>query len=67
LVLIPLLLVVVGLLMSRLLPHFKSMQSRIDRVNLVMREQIQGVRVIRAFVRQRQRREVFDRANQDLT
>ncbi|WP_172120709.1 ABC transporter ATP-binding protein [Actinomyces faecalis] len=67
LVLIPLLLVAVGVLMSRLLPHFKSMQSRIDRVNLVMREQIQGVRVIRAFVRQRQRREVFDQANEDLT
>lgn len=67
LVLIPLLLVVVGLIMSRLLPHFKVMQDRIDRVNLVMREQIQGVRVIRAFVRQRQRREVFDQANDELT
>ncbi|SPT52467.1 Putative multidrug export ATP-binding/permease protein SAV1866 [Actinomyces bovis] len=67
LVLIPLLLVVVGLLMRRLLPHFKAMQSRIDRINLVMREQIQGVRVIRAFVRQDHRRAVFSQANEELT
>ncbi|MDO4899860.1 ABC transporter ATP-binding protein [Actinomyces sp.] len=67
LVLIPLLLVVVGVLMSRLLPHFRVMQSRIDRVNLVMREQIQGVRVIRAFVRHQERGEVFRQANDDLT
>ncbi|QPL04550.1 MULTISPECIES: ABC transporter ATP-binding protein [Actinomyces] len=67
LVLIPLLLVVVGALTTRLLPHFKVMQSRIDRVNLVMREQIQGVRVIRAFVRQDERRRVFDEANDALT
>ncbi|MGK2348038.1 ABC transporter ATP-binding protein [Actinomyces sp. W5033] len=67
LVLIPLLLGVVGALMSRLLPHFKVMQDRIDRVNLVMREQIQGVRVIRAFVRQVERRRVFSEANDSLT
>lgn len=67
LVLIPLLLIVVGALTTRLLPHFKVMQSRIDRVNLVMREQIQGVRVIRAFVRQEERRRVFDEANDALT
>ncbi|WP_136313659.1 MULTISPECIES: ABC transporter ATP-binding protein [Actinomyces] len=67
LVLIPLLLVVVGVLMSRLLPHFQVMQARIDRVNLVMREQIQGVRVIRAFVRQKERGEVFTEANDALT
>lgn len=67
LVLIPLLLVVVGGLMSRLLPHFKQMQSRIDRINLVMREQVQGVRVIRAFVRQQERQQVFARANEELT
>ena len=67
LVLIPLLLGVVGLLIMRLLPHFKVMQERIDRVNLVMREQIQGVRVIRAFVRQGERRRVFDEANDSLT
>ena len=67
LVLIPLLLVVVGILLGRLLPHFRVMQERIDRVNLVMREQIQGVRVIRAFVRQKERRGVFGVANDELT
>lgn len=67
LVLIPLLLIILGVIMSRLLPYFKVMQARIDRVNLVMREQIQGVRVIRAFVRQPQRDEVFRVANDDLT
>lgn len=67
LVLIPVLLLVVGLVMRRLLPHFKIMQARIDRINLVMREQIQGARVIRAFVRHKERREVFDKANDELT
>ena len=67
LVLIPLLLAVVGVLAGRLLPRFRTMQDRIDRVNLVMREQIQGVRVIRAFVRQKERGEVFARANDELT
>ena len=67
LVLIPLLLIVVGVLLGRLLPHFRVMQERIDRVGLVMREQIQGVRVIRAFVRQGQRRGVFEAANDELT
>ena len=67
LVLIPLLLAAVGVLAGRLLPRFRTMQDRIDRVNLVMREQIQGVRVIRAFVRQRERGEIFARANDELT
>lgn len=66
-VLVPLLAAVVGLIASRLLPHFRIQQSRIDRVNLVMREQIQGMRVIRAFVRSAQRREVFEEANSRLT
>ena len=66
-VLVPLLAAVVGLIASRLLPDFRIQQSRIDRVNLVMREQIQGMRVIRAFVRSAQRREVFEEANSRLT
>ena len=66
-VLVPLLAAVVGLIASRLLPYFRIQQSRIDRVNLVMREQIQGMRVIRAFVRSAQRREVFEEANSRLT
>ncbi|WP_167145892.1 ABC transporter ATP-binding protein [Actinomyces sp. ZJ308] len=66
-VLVPLLALVLGLITSRLLPHFRTQQSRIDRVNLVMREQIQGMRVIRAFVRSAQRRDVFEEANSRLT
>ena len=66
-VLVPLLAAVVGLIASRLLPYFRIQQSRIDRVNLVMREQIQGMRVIRAFVRSARRREVFEEANSRLT
>ena len=66
-VLVPVLAAVVGLIASRLLPYFRIQQSRIDRVNLVMREQIQGMRVIRAFVRSAQRREVFEEANSRLT
>ena len=66
-VLVPLLAAVLGLIASRLLPYFRIQQSRIDRVNLVMREQIQGMRVIRAFVRSAQRREVFEEANSRLT
>ncbi|WP_315584178.1 ABC transporter ATP-binding protein [Actinomyces viscosus] len=66
-VLVPLLALVLALITSRLLPYFRTQQSRIDRVNLVMREQIQGMRVIRAFVRNAQRREVFKDANNQLT
>ena len=51
LVVVPLLAAVVALLVSRMRPLFRTMQKRIDRINLVLREQISGVRVIRAFVR----------------
>ncbi len=48
---VPLMVVVILILMFKAVPLFRSMQSRIDRINLVLREQITGVRVIRAFVR----------------
>ena len=66
-VVIPVLLIAVLLILRQLLPHFRKMQARLDRVNLVMREQIQGVRVIRAFDRQNERRAIFDTANEELT
>jgi ATP-binding cassette subfamily B multidrug efflux pump len=47
------LLVVVGVMVARLVPLFGSMQDRIDAINGVMREQITGIRVIRAFVREK--------------
>ncbi|HWS34148.1 MAG TPA: ABC transporter permease, partial [Actinoplanes sp.] len=52
LVVVPVLVTVIGLIIARMRPLFRSMQERIDRVNQVMREQITGIRVIRAFVRE---------------
>ena len=66
LVAIPILLVVIGIVMSRAIPLFQSMQKKIDRINLVMRETLSGVRVIRAFVRTRREEERFDEASRDL-
>jgi ATP-binding cassette subfamily B protein len=67
LVIVPLLAAIVGLVISRMRPLFKAMQDRIDSVNRVLREQITGIRVIRAFVRDPYERKRFDGANQDLT
>jgi ATP-binding cassette, subfamily B, multidrug efflux pump len=64
---VPLLLLIVGLLISRLMPLFERMQSNIDDVNGVMREQIMGIRVVRAFVRERHETERFTDANAVLT
>ncbi|MGO8722250.1 MAG: ABC transporter ATP-binding protein [Acidimicrobiales bacterium] len=64
---VPLLLVIILLLFWKAVPLFRSMQARIDRVNLVLREQITGVRVIRAFVRTSQEKERFAEANAALT
>ena len=64
---IPLLLGAVALLMSRTVPLFQSMQGQIDRVNQILREQITGLRVIRAFVRDTAERQRFAVANDALT
>ena len=48
---IPVMLLVVGIVLVSSCRHFRTMQIKIDRINLVLREQINGVRVIRAFVR----------------
>lgn len=63
---VPLLIGAVALIATRMSPLFRSMQRRIDRINLVMREQLSGLRVIRAFNRQQAERERFQRANTDL-
>lgn len=65
-VIIPVLAVAIGLLIARLRPLFHLMQERIDNLNSVLREQITGVRVIRAFVRDTHERERFARSNTDL-
>ncbi len=67
LVSIPVMGVFIGVVMVRVIPLFRSMQFRIDRINQVLREQITGVRVIRAFVRNDAEAERFERANADLT
>jgi ATP-binding cassette subfamily B protein len=66
LVIVPVLIIAVTLILRRMGPLFRSMQERIDGVNRVMREQITGVRVIRAFVRDTHERERFAAANTDL-
>ena len=64
---VPALLVSVFFIVSRMVPQFRLMQTRIDVVNRVLREQLTGIRVVRAFVRERQETERFAAANADLT
>lgn len=57
---------IIGILIVQMTPLFKSMQVRIDTLNRVLREQISGLRVIRAFVREPTEAARFDRANHEL-
>ena len=66
LVIVPVLAALLGFAVLRLRPLFASMQKRIDGINRIMREQIGGIRVIRAFVRDTHERERFGGANADL-
>ena len=66
-VVVPLMVIIISILMIKAIPLFKSIQSRIDRVNLVLREQITGVRVIRAFIRTGREQQRFADANASLT
>lgn len=66
LVVVPLLLVLVALVVRKMHPLFRAMQDRIDTVNRVLREQITGIRVIRAFVRDGHEQARFARANTEL-
>jgi len=63
---IPVLLIIVGLIVWRMVPAFTQMQKRIDRVNQIMREQLSGIRVVRAFVREREERARFEAASDDV-
>ncbi|KQR88270.1 ABC transporter ATP-binding protein [Microbacterium sp. Leaf179] len=63
---VPILLVAVALIIARMVPLFRSYQSKLDAVNRVMREQLTGVRVVRAFVRERIEEERFREANTDI-
>ena len=64
---VPLLMLIVGFLVRELMPLFQRMQDNIDSINGVMREQIMGIRVVRAFVREQHETERFRDANATLT
>jgi ATP-binding cassette subfamily B protein len=64
---VPALFGAVALIISRMVPGFRLMQTRIDAVNRILREQITGIRVVRAFVREPQETRRFAAANADLT
>jgi ATP-binding cassette subfamily B protein len=64
---VPVLGLSMGFVISRMVPAFREMQTRIDGVNRVLREQITGIRVVRAFVRERSEIERFETANEQLT
>jgi ATP-binding cassette, subfamily B, multidrug efflux pump len=64
---VPAAVIVLGSIVSRMVPAFQGMQLRIDRVNRVLREQITGIRVVRAFVREPEETARFAEANSELT
>ncbi len=64
---VPILLIAVGLIVVKMVPLFRKMQTRIDTVNRVLREQLTGIRVVRAFVREDVEVARFAAANQDVT
>lgn len=66
-VVVPVLALIIGFMLVNAVPLFRSMQKKIDRINQVMREQIMGVRVIRAFIRTDFEERRFEDANYDLT
>ena len=66
-VVVPAMGLLIGFMLVKAVPLFRSMQGKIDRINQVLREQITGVRVIRAFRRTRYEQERFEAANADLT
>jgi ATP-binding cassette subfamily B protein len=67
LVCVPVLVASIGVVIVRMVPGFRSMQTRIDDVNRILREQITGIRVVRAFVREPEETARFQRANAELT
>ncbi|GAB2641898.1 ABC transporter ATP-binding protein [Nocardioides ginkgobilobae] len=66
-VVVPALFVSVGFVVSRMVPSFRLVQTRIDEVNRVLREQLAGIRVVRAFVREEHETQRFAVANDALT
>ncbi|WP_298944872.1 ABC transporter ATP-binding protein [uncultured Microbacterium sp.] len=63
---VPVLLVLVALIISRMVPLFRSFQTKLDAINRILREQLTGVRVVRAFVREDIEEQRFAGANHDI-
>ena len=63
----PVLVLCLVAVVSRMIPTFRVMQERIDGINRVLREQITGIRVVRAFVREREETDRFEHSNGQLT
>ncbi|MRG60051.1 ATP-binding cassette domain-containing protein [Agromyces sp. CFH 90414] len=63
---VPTLLVIAGLIIGRMVPLFRAFQHKLDGVNRIMREQLTGIRVVRAFVREPIEEERFREANTDI-
>ncbi|GAA1990325.1 ABC transporter ATP-binding protein [Amycolatopsis minnesotensis] len=66
LIIVPVLAVLVGLIIARMRPLFRLLQERIDKINGVLREQITGIRVVRAFVKDTHERKRFGKVNRDV-
>lgn len=66
-VMVPLMIGAIGAIVVKAAPLFRQMQDRIDDINLILREQITGLRVLRAFVREDHERERFEVSNQKFT
>ena len=64
---VPVLAVILGVIISSMVPTFRRMQERIDRINEILREQLTGIRVVRAFVREPEESQRFEHANDVLT
>lgn len=64
---VPVLALAIGLIVRKMVPQFRLMQERVDLVNRVLREQITGIRVVRAFVREPVEAQRFGAANEALT
>jgi ATP-binding cassette subfamily B protein len=64
---LPLLMIILGVIVSRMVPQYRLMQERLDNINLVLREQIAGMRVVRAFVREPLEKQRFHKVNDELT
>ena len=64
---IPILAVLLGVIIGSMVPSFRKMQERIDRINEILREQLTGIRIVRAFVREPEEKKRFSDANAAVT